>query len=95
MTDQTSTNGRTAAAIQGRRADTTRRRERVLAALSQAQSSGLEISVGAIARAASVDRTFLYRHRDLLAANERAPRLASHIRRRETRLSEALGEDVW
>ncbi len=67
MTDQTSTNGRTAAAIQGRRADTTRRRERVLAALFQAQSSGLEISVGAIARAASVDRTFLYRHRDLLA----------------------------
>jgi hypothetical protein len=124
MTDQTSTNGRTAAAIQGRRADTTRRRERVLAALSQAQSSRLEISVGAIARAASVDRTFLYRHRDLLAqvhatqeqpssaaggpavsraslhadllaANERASRLASHIRRLETRLSEALGEDVW
>ena len=30
-----------------------------------------------------------------LAANERASRLASHIRRIETRLSEALGEDVW
>ncbi|MGY2746998.1 hypothetical protein [Arthrobacter sp. UYCu723] len=58
---------KTAAAIEGRRADTARRRERVLAALSQAHSSGLEISVATIARTACVDRTFLYRHRDLLA----------------------------
>lgn len=58
---------RTAAAIQGRRADTTRRRERVLAALSQARTAGTEISVASIANSAGVDRTFLYRHRDLLA----------------------------
>jgi polyhydroxyalkanoate synthesis regulator phasin len=71
-----------------------------------------------------VDRTFLYRHRDLLAqlhadqaqptveaapskvsrtslqadllaAHERAARLASHIQRLERRLSEALGEQLW
>lgn len=58
---------KTVAAIEGRRADTTRRRERVLAALSNAHASGLEISVATIARTACVDRTFLYRHRDLLA----------------------------
>ncbi|WP_182357231.1 hypothetical protein [Tomitella gaofuii] len=58
---------RTAAAIAGRRADTTRRRDRVLAALSQAHAAGREISVAGIATSAGVDRTFLYRHRDLLA----------------------------
>lgn len=57
----------TTAAIAGRRADTARRRERVLTALAKAHSSGLEISVATIARTAGVDRTFLYRHRDLLA----------------------------
>lgn len=66
-TTQTTVNMRTAAAIEGRRADTTRRRERVLAALSQARTAHLEISVAGIAHAAGVDRTFLYRHRDLLA----------------------------
>ena len=116
---------RTHAAIQGRRADTTRRRARVLAALDQALTSGLDTSVATIARAANVDRTFLYRHRDLLAklhaiqgqpaheaatgpsvsrvslqadllaANERAGRLTSHIQRLEQRLSEALGEQAW
>jgi hypothetical protein len=58
---------KTAAAIQGRRADTARRRDRVLSALSAAQSSGCQISVASIAQVAGVDRTFLYRHRDLLA----------------------------
>lgn len=110
--------------IEGRRADTTRRRERVLAALAQACAAGLEVSVAGIAHAAGVDRTFLYRHRDLLAqvhalqaqpvhdtagprasreslhtdllaAQERAARLASHIQRLERRLSEALGEHTW
>ena len=124
-TTDTDANMRTAAAIEGRRADTTRRRERVLAAVSQARASGLEISVASIAHAAGVDRTFLYRHRDLLtqvravqaqlpandaadspasrtslqadllAAHERASRLASHVQRLERRLSEALGEHVW
>jgi Family of unknown function (DUF6262) len=52
---------------QGRQADSARRRQRVIAAINKASADGAEISVSAIARAASVDRTFLYRHRDLLA----------------------------
>ncbi|MFE6020779.1 hypothetical protein ACFQ6O_29905 [Streptomyces sp. NPDC056441] len=54
------------AMIEGRRADTGRRRQRVLAALADAARNGSEVSVTAIARRAGVDRTFLYRHRDLL-----------------------------
>ncbi|HEX8008473.1 MAG TPA: DUF6262 family protein [Trebonia sp.] len=51
---------------EGRRADSARRRQRVIAAINQAVADGTEISVSAIARAAAVDRTFLYRHKDLL-----------------------------
>lgn len=51
----------------GRRADSARRRQRVIKAINDASGSGGELSVSAIARAASVDRTFLYRHPDLLA----------------------------
>ncbi|MEV7156962.1 hypothetical protein AB0N77_20415 [Streptomyces misionensis] len=54
------------AMLEGRRADTGRRRNRVLAALAEAAKDGSEVSVAAIARRAGVDRTFLYRHRDLL-----------------------------
>ena len=50
----------------GRHADSARRRQRVIAALDKAAADGTEISVSAIARAAAVDRTFLYRHHDLL-----------------------------
>lgn len=50
----------------GRQADSARRRQRVIAAINQASASGTEISASGIARAARVDRTFLYRHRDLL-----------------------------
>jgi hypothetical protein len=50
----------------GRQADSARRRQRVITAINQAGTAGTEISVSSIARAASVDRTFLYRHRDLL-----------------------------
>src|SRR5579859_8027987 len=50
----------------GRRADSDRRRQRVIAAINRSVTDGTEISVSAIARAAAVDRTFLYRHRDLL-----------------------------
>ncbi len=60
----------------GRQADSARRRQRVTAAISKATADGTEISVSSIARAAAVDRTFLYRHRDLLAqihAIEAAP----------------------
>jgi Family of unknown function (DUF6262) len=67
---------RTETMRKGRQADSARRRQRVLAALDRAAASGTEISVSGIARAAGVDRTFLYRHRDLLEkthAAEAAP----------------------
>ena len=59
-------NPRTGAMTKGRQADSARRRQRVIAALSKAVSDGAEISVAGIARAAGVDRAFFYRHRDLL-----------------------------
>ncbi len=52
---------------QGRQADSARRRQRVITALERVSRDQAEISVSAIARAAGVDRSFLYRHRDLLA----------------------------
>jgi hypothetical protein len=52
---------------EGRHADSLRRRQRVIAALERAVAGGGEISASGIARVAGVDRTFLYRHRDLLA----------------------------
>ncbi|WP_433574099.1 DUF6262 family protein [Nocardia brasiliensis] len=51
----------------GRRADSARRRQRVIKAINTAQGGDGELSVAAIARTAGVDRTFLYRHPDLLA----------------------------
>jgi uncharacterized protein DUF6262 len=62
--------------LAGRQADSQRRRQRVITALDRAAAGGTEISVSGIARAAGVDRTFLYRHPDLLArlhALESAP----------------------
>ena len=56
----------TRAMAQGRRADSARRQQRVLTALRNAIRDGDQISVNGIARAAGVDRTFLYRHRQLL-----------------------------
>ena len=50
-----------------RRQDSTRRRQRVLTALDKLSGAGEEISVAAVARAAGVDRSFLYRHHDLRA----------------------------
>jgi len=55
------------ALIATRRRDSTRRRQRVLDALGQLTAAGQEISVSAVARAAAVDRSFLYRHHDLRA----------------------------
>ncbi|MGO8885333.1 MAG: DUF6262 family protein [Streptosporangiaceae bacterium] len=111
--------------LAGRQADSARRRQRVIATLNRVTASGEEISVSGIARAAGVDRTFLYRHHDLLAqvhaletappaisstapsvtraslqsdllaAQERAVRMAARIQQLERRLSEALGEQVW
>lgn len=67
---------RTEAMRQGRQADSARRRQRVITALERASRHRAEVSVSAIARAAGVDRSFVYRHRDLLAkihALEAAP----------------------
>jgi hypothetical protein len=67
---------RAEAMAKGRQADSARRRHRVTAALSKAAAGGTEISVSAIARAAAVDRSFIYRHRDLLSqihATEASP----------------------
>jgi hypothetical protein len=50
-----------------RRAHSDRCRQRVIAALDAATAAGEEISVSAIARKARVDRSLLYRHRDLHA----------------------------
>lgn len=58
---------RTQAMRDGRHADTARRRQRVLTALDRAATEGVAIGVSTVARAARVDRSFLYRHRDLLA----------------------------
>ena len=55
-----------AAMTAGRRADSARRRQRVTEALNQALANGDEITASSIARRAGVDRSFLYRHRDLL-----------------------------
>ncbi|MFF0392836.1 DUF6262 family protein [Kitasatospora sp. NPDC004615] len=52
---------------QGRRDDSARRRERVLKVVNQLARDGGTVSVSAVARGAGVDRTFLYRHPDLLA----------------------------
>jgi len=59
-------NSRSEAMLKGRQADSARRRQRVITALSKATTDGTEITVSGIARAAGVDRTFFYRHRDLL-----------------------------
>ncbi|WP_337822223.1 hypothetical protein [Amycolatopsis sp. A1MSW2902] len=67
--------------VEGRRADSARRRQRVIKAINTASASGGEISVSAIARAAEVDRTFLYRHTDLLGqvhAVQANPAAADH-----------------
>lgn len=53
--------------LDGRRADSDRRRGRVIEALRLASLDGTSITVSGIAHAAQVDRTFLYRHTDLLA----------------------------
>ena len=68
----------------GRQADSARHRQRVITAINQTAAERTEISATSIARAAGVDRTFLYRHRDLLEqihALEAAPARG----RRETR----------
>jgi hypothetical protein len=53
--------------LAGRQGDSARRRQRVITILDRAAAGDGEISISGIARAAGVDRTFLYRHPDLLA----------------------------
>jgi hypothetical protein len=82
MTADTSTPAPATAMVQGRRADSARRRQRVLKALNDAVNDGEEITVSGIASRAGVDRTFLYRHRDLLEqvhATETQPRNTAGI----------------
>lgn len=55
-----------AAMVKGRQADSQRRRDRVTKALTDTVAAGEEISVSGVAARAGVDRTFLYRHHDLL-----------------------------
>lgn len=56
MTRDTDAHPRTTAAMaEGRRADSTRRRQRVLKALHDTAAAGQEITVSAIARDAGVD----------------------------------------
>ena len=78
--DTADNDGRTSAMRQGRQADSARRHQRVTATLQRATNDGVEISAAAIARAAGVDRSFIYRHRDLLAqiqAHQGAPPAAA------------------
>ena len=53
--------------VQARRAHSARCRQRVIKALDAAVADGQQITVSSIARQAGVDRSFLYRHRDLHA----------------------------
>ena len=55
------------AVVLARRAHSARCRQRVIKALSNAVANSEEITISAIARQAGVDRSFLYRHRDLHA----------------------------
>jgi len=83
-------NAQTRPMLEGRRDDSMRRRQRVLAALDQAAAAGDPITTSGIARAAGVDRTFLYRHRDLMEkihAVQADPRPDDHIGPAVTRAS--------
>jgi uncharacterized protein YceH (UPF0502 family) len=51
---------------EGRRADSARRRQRVLQALNDTLGRGEQVNLSSLARRAGVDRSFLYRHSDLL-----------------------------
>lgn len=61
-------NNKTNAITAARQAHSGRCRQRVLTVLKQAADLGAEISISSVARHAGVDRSFLYRHRDLHAA---------------------------
>jgi hypothetical protein len=60
------------AMARGRADDSARRRQKVVKAINQAVRDGGDLTASAIARQAGVDRSFLYRHRDLLEQLHRA-----------------------
>jgi hypothetical protein len=79
-----SVSARTQSMLDGRRDDSTRRRRRVLVAIDQAAAASDRLS------AAAVDRTFLYRHPDLLEkihALQADPVLDEHTGKAVTRAS--------
>jgi hypothetical protein len=59
--------GKTQLLLKGRQADSARRRARVLEVIGGMSRAGERGTVTGVARAAGVDRAFLYRHPDLLA----------------------------
>ncbi|MEU4159276.1 hypothetical protein [Actinoplanes sp. NPDC026670] len=63
------------AMVASRRADTARRRQRVLDAVELAAAQGDGVTVSDVARMARVHRAFIYRHPDLL---ERVRSLEHH-----------------
>ena len=65
-TNDTSARAATRAMADGRRADSDRRRNVCSPPWPPRPANGEQISVSGIARAAGVNRTFLYRHRELL-----------------------------
>ena len=76
MTKRASAPARSEKIRAGRQAGSAHRRQRVIATINQASTSGTDISVSGTARAAGVDRTFPCRHRDLpekIHALETAP----------------------
>jgi hypothetical protein len=60
------------AAFHGREQAADRRREKVQTVIQHALRHGGDLAVSAIARASGVDRTYLYRHPDLLKTLQRA-----------------------
>jgi len=81
--------------IEGRRADSTRRRQRVIKALNVIGKRGGEAGVSAIARAAGVDRSFSYRHdidqlrRQITTLGQQAIELRSQLEERDQELDVA------
>jgi hypothetical protein len=61
MSTTTAASTRAQAMVDGRHTESARRRPRVITALDRARAEGTDIGVSAIARAARVDRSFLYR----------------------------------
>lgn len=73
----------------GRDADTVRRRQRVQNAITNARAAGADLTTSGIARRARVNRSFLYRHPDLLAELHLAQREPDPVGDNQTPASHA------